>query len=79
MTVEVLGAVLGTAIQGQIVGLANTPCIPAPGDLVPNAANVSAVAGRNASLFVLPPDHTVNRRSSDGTNIQFAASPRMRD
>ncbi|KAM4700915.1 sodium-dependent lysophosphatidylcholine symporter 1 [Discoglossus pictus] len=27
MTVEVLGTVLGTAIQGQIVGLVNTPCI----------------------------------------------------
>uniref|UniRef100_A0A674N3L1 MFSD2 lysolipid transporter A, lysophospholipid b n=1 Tax=Takifugu rubripes TaxID=31033 RepID=A0A674N3L1_TAKRU len=28
MTIEVLGAVLGTAIQGQIVGMANAPCIP---------------------------------------------------
>uniref|UniRef100_A0AAX7SV23 Major facilitator superfamily (MFS) profile domain-containing protein n=1 Tax=Astatotilapia calliptera TaxID=8154 RepID=A0AAX7SV23_ASTCA len=28
MTVEVLGTLLGTAIQGQIVGLANAPCIP---------------------------------------------------
>ncbi|XP_030644890.1 sodium-dependent lysophosphatidylcholine symporter 1-B [Chanos chanos] len=28
MTVEVLGTVIGTAIQGQIVGLANAPCIP---------------------------------------------------
>lgn len=27
MTVEVLGTVLGTAIQGQIVGKADTPCI----------------------------------------------------
>ncbi|XP_059373195.1 sodium-dependent lysophosphatidylcholine symporter 1-A-like [Carassius carassius] len=27
MTVEVLGTVIGTAIQGQIVGMANTPCI----------------------------------------------------
>ncbi len=26
MTVEVLGTVIGTAIQGQIVGMANTPC-----------------------------------------------------
>ncbi|KAJ8333169.1 hypothetical protein SKAU_G00420650 [Synaphobranchus kaupii] len=31
MTVEVLGTVIGTAIQGQIVGGANSPCIP--GDL----------------------------------------------
>lgn len=32
MTVEVLGTVLGTAIQGQIVGQANAPCLPDPGD-----------------------------------------------
>ncbi|XP_030320257.1 sodium-dependent lysophosphatidylcholine symporter 1 isoform X2 [Calypte anna] len=30
MTVEVLGTVLGTAIQGQIVGKVNTPCIKSP-------------------------------------------------
>ncbi|XP_075460577.1 sodium-dependent lysophosphatidylcholine symporter 1 isoform X2 [Ascaphus truei] len=28
MTVEVLGTVLGTAIQGQIVGKVDTPCVP---------------------------------------------------
>lgn len=27
MTVEVLGTVIGTAIQGQIVGQANAPCL----------------------------------------------------
>ncbi|XP_051507416.1 sodium-dependent lysophosphatidylcholine symporter 1-A-like isoform X2 [Myxocyprinus asiaticus] len=27
MTVEVLGTVIGTAVQGQIVGMANSPCI----------------------------------------------------
>lgn len=32
MTVEVLGTVLGTAIQGQIVGQANTPCLEDPRD-----------------------------------------------
>uniref|UniRef100_A0A8K9UHJ1 MFSD2 lysolipid transporter A, lysophospholipid b n=1 Tax=Oncorhynchus mykiss TaxID=8022 RepID=A0A8K9UHJ1_ONCMY len=33
MTVEVLGTVIGTAVQGQIVGMANPPCIPvAPGN-----------------------------------------------
>lgn len=30
MTVEVLGTVLGTAIQGQIVGKVDTPCIGSP-------------------------------------------------
>lgn len=33
MTVEVLGTVIGTGIQGQIVGMANTPCIPVGNDL----------------------------------------------
>ncbi|XP_071073630.1 sodium-dependent lysophosphatidylcholine symporter 1 isoform X3 [Dasypus novemcinctus] len=32
MTVEVLGTVLGTAIQGQIVGQADTPCLQSPND-----------------------------------------------
>uniref|UniRef100_A0A8D0A9K8 MFSD2 lysolipid transporter A, lysophospholipid b n=1 Tax=Sander lucioperca TaxID=283035 RepID=A0A8D0A9K8_SANLU len=36
MTVEVLGTVLGTAIQGQIVGMANAPCLPGPHDIVTN-------------------------------------------
>uniref|UniRef100_A0A6Q2YCI2 Major facilitator superfamily domain containing 2A n=1 Tax=Esox lucius TaxID=8010 RepID=A0A6Q2YCI2_ESOLU len=30
MTVEVLGTVIGTAVQGQIVGMANAPCVPVP-------------------------------------------------
>ncbi|XP_053124780.1 sodium-dependent lysophosphatidylcholine symporter 1 isoform X2 [Hemicordylus capensis] len=42
MTVEVLGMVLGTAIQGQIVGQANAPCIPGPLSL--NITNSSSVA-----------------------------------
>lgn len=33
MTVEVLGSVIGTAIQGQIVGGAMAPCIPTEYDL----------------------------------------------
>ncbi|KAK1805009.1 hypothetical protein P4O66_019369 [Electrophorus voltai] len=33
MTVEVLGTVIGTGIQGQIVGLATAPCIPVGEDL----------------------------------------------
>uniref|UniRef100_A0A8B9LNC1 Major facilitator superfamily domain containing 2ab n=1 Tax=Astyanax mexicanus TaxID=7994 RepID=A0A8B9LNC1_ASTMX len=32
MTVEVLGTVIGTGIQGQIVGMASAPCIPVGGD-----------------------------------------------
>ncbi|CAL1584461.1 unnamed protein product [Knipowitschia caucasica] len=33
MTVELLGTVLGTAIQGQIVGMANAPCLPGPNEM----------------------------------------------
>uniref|UniRef100_A0A8C4FBG3 MFSD2 lysolipid transporter A, lysophospholipid b n=1 Tax=Dicentrarchus labrax TaxID=13489 RepID=A0A8C4FBG3_DICLA len=40
MTVEVLGTVLGTAVQGQIVGMANAPCLPGPGDLVADLKSV---------------------------------------
>ncbi|CAK6960983.1 sodium-dependent lysophosphatidylcholine symporter 1-B [Scomber scombrus] len=39
MTVEVLGTVVGTAIQGQIVGMANAPCLPGPGDILLNPNN----------------------------------------
>lgn len=42
MTVEVLGTVLGTAIQGQIVGQADTPCI--------QDVNASTVASEGANL-----------------------------
>uniref|UniRef100_A0AAQ5ZCU4 Major facilitator superfamily domain containing 2A n=1 Tax=Amphiprion ocellaris TaxID=80972 RepID=A0AAQ5ZCU4_AMPOC len=42
MTVEVLGTVLGTAIQGQIVGMANAPCLPGPGDIVRTAYMIAS-------------------------------------
>uniref|UniRef100_A0A3Q3JXB5 Major facilitator superfamily (MFS) profile domain-containing protein n=1 Tax=Monopterus albus TaxID=43700 RepID=A0A3Q3JXB5_MONAL len=41
MTMEVLGSVLGTAIQGQIVGTANAPCLPGPGDILADLSNSS--------------------------------------
>lgn len=63
MTVEVLGAVLGTAIQGQIVGMANAPCIPGPGDPVLNATNLSVADGHPDPLFIPSLDYTVNRSS----------------
>lgn len=66
---EVLGAVLGTAIQGQIVGMASTPCIPGPGDPVPNVTNLSTADGHNESLFVLPLHHTVNSPQSQTTQM----------
>lgn len=33
MTVEVLGTLIGTAVQGQIVGMANAPCISSGMDM----------------------------------------------
>ncbi|XP_071758401.1 sodium-dependent lysophosphatidylcholine symporter 1-B [Centroberyx gerrardi] len=63
MTVEVLGTVIGTAIQGQIVGMANAPCIPVPGDLTGKLGNASAsltTAGPegNTTVPVISLDHT---------------------
>lgn len=61
MTVEVLGAVLGTAIQGQIVGMASPPCQPGPDDPVTNMSNFSTAVGHNDSQPILSLEHTVNR------------------
>ncbi|XP_075051370.1 sodium-dependent lysophosphatidylcholine symporter 1 [Mixophyes fleayi] len=41
MTVEVLGTVLGTAIQGQIVGNVDTPCVPKSLQNQPENSSVS--------------------------------------
>ncbi|XP_028317262.1 sodium-dependent lysophosphatidylcholine symporter 1-B [Gouania willdenowi] len=56
MTVEVLGTVLGTAIQGQIVGMANAPCLPGPGDV----ANHSYIGAFNQTEPGISLDHTKN-------------------
>ncbi|XP_049891441.1 sodium-dependent lysophosphatidylcholine symporter 1-B [Epinephelus moara] len=58
MTVEVLGTVLGTAIQGQIVGMANAPCLPGPGDIMADLSNSSLSAGLNDSVHVISLEHT---------------------
>ncbi|XP_042362569.1 sodium-dependent lysophosphatidylcholine symporter 1-B [Plectropomus leopardus] len=58
MTVEVLGTVLGTAIQGQIVGMANAPCLPGPGDILVDPSNSSLSVGLNDSAPVISLDHT---------------------
>ncbi|KAA8586137.1 hypothetical protein FQN60_007706 [Etheostoma spectabile] len=58
MTVEVLGTVLGTAIQGQIVGMANAPCLPGPRDSGTNLSNSSVSFGHNNSEPVISLDHT---------------------
>uniref|UniRef100_H3AYJ6 MFSD2 lysolipid transporter A, lysophospholipid n=2 Tax=Latimeria chalumnae TaxID=7897 RepID=H3AYJ6_LATCH len=47
MTVEVLGTVLGTAVQGQIVGRTNAPCIPTPDELL----NSSTTQEVNVELY----------------------------
>ncbi|XP_028255768.1 sodium-dependent lysophosphatidylcholine symporter 1-B isoform X2 [Parambassis ranga] len=58
MTVEVLGTLLGTAIQGQIVGMANAPCLPGPGDIVADLSNSSMSLGLNESGHVISLEHT---------------------
>lgn len=47
MTVEVLGTVIGTAVQGQIVGMANTPCITS----LTNSSNHS-VHGNDSQILL---------------------------
>ncbi|KAL0961816.1 hypothetical protein UPYG_G00332080 [Umbra pygmaea] len=44
MTVEVLGTVIGTAVQGQIVGMANAPCIQLPSDVNTEGLNSSLLS-----------------------------------
>uniref|UniRef100_A0A3Q2YRN1 MFSD2 lysolipid transporter A, lysophospholipid b n=1 Tax=Hippocampus comes TaxID=109280 RepID=A0A3Q2YRN1_HIPCM len=56
MTVEVLGTVLGTAIQGQIVGMANAPCVPGPGEILADSSNSSL--GLNGTNHVISLEHT---------------------
>ncbi|XP_016297803.1 sodium-dependent lysophosphatidylcholine symporter 1-A [Sinocyclocheilus anshuiensis] len=48
MTVEVLGTVIGTAVQGQIVGMANTPCI---NNTSPTNSSNHSVHGNNSQLL----------------------------
>ncbi|XP_077599925.1 sodium-dependent lysophosphatidylcholine symporter 1-B [Stigmatopora nigra] len=56
MTVEVLGTVIGTAVQGQIVGMANAPCVPGPGEILSDLNNSSM--GLNGSDHVISLEHT---------------------
>lgn len=51
MTVEVLGTVLGTAIQGQIVGIAQSPCIPGSDEVMQNPTNLSKTAGLSGAML----------------------------
>lgn len=53
MTMEVLGTVLGTAIQGQIVGRAQSPCIPGPDEVMGNQTNLSKTGGLNEVVLSL--------------------------
>uniref|UniRef100_A0A672SKJ1 Sodium-dependent lysophosphatidylcholine symporter 1-B-like n=1 Tax=Sinocyclocheilus grahami TaxID=75366 RepID=A0A672SKJ1_SINGR len=53
MTVEVLGTLIGTAVQGQIVGMANAPCISTGEELNSTdllAASTVNITGPHASL-----------------------------
>ncbi|KAJ8287512.1 hypothetical protein COCON_G00001710 [Conger conger] len=62
MTVEVLGTVLGTAIQGQIVGGAGPPCIP---------RDLDAEGGVNSTLPELQPAANSSHASLDDTKRAY--------
>uniref|UniRef100_A0A671TCU2 Sodium-dependent lysophosphatidylcholine symporter 1-B n=1 Tax=Sinocyclocheilus anshuiensis TaxID=1608454 RepID=A0A671TCU2_9TELE len=54
MTVEVLGTLIGTAVQGQIVGMANAPCISTGKDLNSTDLNAYMIAsGVICSIYVV--------------------------
>ena len=61
---EVLGTVIGTAIQGQIVGMANAPCVPTLVDVTlngneSNATSLLTGSEVNSTHPVISLDHTV--------------------
>uniref|UniRef100_A0A3Q2TUD4 MFSD2 lysolipid transporter A, lysophospholipid b n=1 Tax=Fundulus heteroclitus TaxID=8078 RepID=A0A3Q2TUD4_FUNHE len=58
MTVEVFGILLGTAIQGQIVGMANAPCLNRTEGFMANHTNFTAFAGQNESDHSITLQHT---------------------
>uniref|UniRef100_A0A671LZR4 Sodium-dependent lysophosphatidylcholine symporter 1-B-like n=1 Tax=Sinocyclocheilus anshuiensis TaxID=1608454 RepID=A0A671LZR4_9TELE len=54
MTVEVLGTLIGTAVQGQIVGMANAPCISTSEELNSTDLNAYMIAsGVICSIYVV--------------------------
>uniref|UniRef100_W5KUM1 MFSD2 lysolipid transporter A, lysophospholipid b n=1 Tax=Astyanax mexicanus TaxID=7994 RepID=W5KUM1_ASTMX len=59
MTVEVLGTVIGTGIQGQIVGMASAPCIPVGGDF--NSTGQEFGPEVNISQPHISLEHTVSQ------------------
>ncbi|KAM3858332.1 sodium-dependent lysophosphatidylcholine symporter 1-B [Diretmus argenteus] len=59
MTVEVLGTLIGTAIQGQIVGMANAPCLPADfTEELGNATTSPLTVGLNSTQPIISLEHT---------------------
>ncbi|XP_014867501.1 PREDICTED: sodium-dependent lysophosphatidylcholine symporter 1-B-like [Poecilia mexicana] len=63
MTVEVLGTVLSTAIQGQIVGNAHAPCLPFNSSIFSNSSNSS-----NSSIL---PSHNNSDHSLQHTRNAY--------
>uniref|UniRef100_A0A8C1K907 Major facilitator superfamily domain containing 2ab n=1 Tax=Cyprinus carpio TaxID=7962 RepID=A0A8C1K907_CYPCA len=57
MTVEVLGTLIGTAVQGQIVGMASAPCISAGEDLNSTDLQVASTGNFTEPRVSL---HTIN-------------------
>ena len=75
MTVEVLGTVIGTAIQGQIVGMANPPCLPVLGDVTLNGSDSNATSlltgsEVNVTHPVISLDHTVGNMQYSSLSLQ---------
>ena len=69
MTVEVLGTVVGTAIQGQIVGGAIAPCNPTEFDVLDDQNSSQTFSGVNKTVISL--DETVRLRA---LQLEFQSS-----
>ncbi|XP_015242640.1 sodium-dependent lysophosphatidylcholine symporter 1-B [Cyprinodon tularosa] len=60
MTVEVLGTVVGTAIQGQIVGMTHAPCLPGPMEILADPTNNYTLIPHNVSEHSISLQYTRN-------------------
>ncbi|XP_024119517.1 sodium-dependent lysophosphatidylcholine symporter 1-B isoform X1 [Oryzias melastigma] len=70
MTVEVLGTLIGTAVQGQIVGMVSAPCVPGPADILEEL--------KNSSHSLNQTDHTISLQHTVSTSCLLGGGPSCR-
>uniref|UniRef100_A0A674EP07 MFSD2 lysolipid transporter A, lysophospholipid a n=1 Tax=Salmo trutta TaxID=8032 RepID=A0A674EP07_SALTR len=75
MTVEVLGTVVGTAIQGQIVGGAIAPCLPGDLDVLDNSN--TTLLGSDVNISHISLDETPTSSPQQSSPMSFFEGMRM--